>query len=87
MLRLEENPCKGEKFHVVEKKETSCFEKGMTNLLRDGPTGTMVVEIGVGIRRLLGSRACLPRPLLYAEVVSVALRPRPRSALIHRLAR
>jgi len=51
MLRLEENPCQGEKFHVVEKRETSCFEKGMTNLLRDGPTGTMVVEIGVGIQK------------------------------------
>jgi hypothetical protein len=27
MLRLPENPGQGEKFHVVEKKETSCFEE------------------------------------------------------------
>jgi hypothetical protein len=35
---------------VVEKKETSCFEKGTTNLLRDGSAGTMVGEVGVGIQ-------------------------------------
>jgi hypothetical protein len=33
MLRLPENPCQAEKFHMVEKKETSCFERGTTNLL------------------------------------------------------
>ena len=33
---------------VGEKTKRDCFEKGMTNLLRDGPTGTMVGEVGVG---------------------------------------
>jgi hypothetical protein len=35
MLRLPENPCQAEKFHMVEKKETSSFERGTTNLLRE----------------------------------------------------
>jgi len=51
----------------------------------------MVGEIGVGIQdgAYLEAAPAYPDPLLYAEVVSVAVRPRPRSALIylHRLAR
>jgi hypothetical protein len=65
MLRLQENPCQGEKFHMVEKKETNCFERRTTNLLRDGPTGTMVGEVGVGIQAGAHLEAVLAYPVRY----------------------
>jgi hypothetical protein len=49
---------------VVEKKETSCFEKGTTNLLRDRP-GTTVGEIGVGIQAGAYLEAVLAHPVRY----------------------